>query len=86
MFGLAGVLGSTTNTMSQGGSIRGFLNDGTTDYKSHHHVEGLAFGHCDYSYRNLGRPSQIQIRHDASGLEVRVDDEHCIMTDKVSNK
>lgn len=43
----------------RGGSIRGFLNDGTQNFKSHASVEALAFGHCDYSYRNLGRTSKL---------------------------
>ena len=45
-----------------GGMIRGFLNDGTTDFSTHHSVDSLAFGHCTYPYRNLGRPSQLKLR------------------------
>ncbi|EDN09353.1 predicted protein [Histoplasma mississippiense (nom. inval.)] len=55
----------------RGGSVRGFLNDGTTDYNSAN-VDGLAFGHCDYSYRNLGRLSHIQIKQTTSTFEVFV--------------
>ncbi|RMZ36976.1 hypothetical protein AFCA_008152 [Aspergillus flavus] len=68
----------------RGGSIRGFLNDGTTDYKSHRSVDSLAFGHCDYSYRNLGRASVVRIKHTNANLEVTVDDKLCFATDKVS--
>ncbi|KAF7596740.1 hypothetical protein BBP40_000168 [Aspergillus hancockii] len=68
----------------RGGSIRGFLNDGTTDYKSHRSVDSLAFGHCDYSYRNLGRASVVRIKHTNAILEVTVDDKPCFSTDKVS--
>jgi len=64
--------------------IRGFLNDGTIDYKSHQNVDSLAFGHCDYVYRNLGRPSQLNVRSTNSGLEVKIDGETCFATDKVS--
>ncbi|KAK5956737.1 hypothetical protein OHC33_002224 [Knufia fluminis] len=64
--------------------IRGFLNDGNTDYKSHHTVESLAFGHCDYSYRNLGRPSKLQVKYGASGLSVTIDGNQCFSTPKVS--
>ncbi|KAL4931935.1 putative lectin family integral membrane protein [Aspergillus undulatus] len=67
----------------RGGSIRGFLNDGTTDYKSHRSVDSLAFGHCDYSYRNLGRPSVIRVRHTNAVFEVTVDEKPCFSTDKV---
>ncbi|KAF5866447.1 hypothetical protein ETB97_011999 [Aspergillus alliaceus] len=64
------------------GSIRGFLNDGTTDYKSHKSVDSLAFGHCDYSYRNLGRASVVRLKHTNSMLEVTVDDQLCFATNK----
>ncbi|KAL4807563.1 concanavalin A-like lectin/glucanase domain-containing protein [Aspergillus unguis] len=67
----------------RGGSIRGFLNDGSTDYKSHRSVDSLAFGHCDYSYRNLGRPSVVRIRHTNAIFEVTVDEKPCFSTDKV---
>ncbi|KAJ5256992.1 hypothetical protein N7478_013096 [Penicillium angulare] len=67
----------------RGGSIRGFLNDGTTDYKTHRSVDSLAFGHCDYSYRNLGRPSVLKIKHTNAFFEVTVDDKVCFSTEKV---
>lgn len=63
--------------------MRGFLNDGTTDYKSHRSVDSLAFGHCDYPYRNLGRPSTVRLKHTKSIFEVTVDDKLCFSTDKV---
>ncbi|CAG8930573.1 unnamed protein product [Penicillium salamii] len=68
----------------RGGSVRGFLNDGTTDYKSHNSPDALAFGHCDYSYRNLGRPSVFKIKHTNSILEVTVDNQPCFSTNKVA--
>lgn len=68
----------------RGGSIRGFLNDGTTDYKSHRSVDSLAFGHCDYAFRNLGRPSVLKLKHTNSLLEVTVDDKVCFSTNKVA--
>ncbi|KAJ5348801.1 hypothetical protein MYU51_007041 [Penicillium brevicompactum] len=68
----------------RGGSVRGFLNDGTTDYKSHNSPDTLAFGHCDYSYRNLGRPSVFKIKHTNSILEVTIDDQPCFSTNKVA--
>lgn len=64
--------------------VRGFLNDGNTDYKSHHTVESLAFGHCDYSYRNLGRPSKLQVKYGSNGLSVTIDGSQCFATPKVS--
>jgi len=67
----------------RGGSVRGFLNDGSTDYKSHRSVDNLAFGHCDYAYRNLGRPSVLKLKHTNSLLEVTVDDKVCFSTNKV---
>jgi len=68
----------------QGGGIRGFLNDGNTEYKNHHNVDSLAFGHCDYPYRNLGRPSRIQIKQQRDSFEVAVDGRSCFKSDKVS--
>ncbi|KAJ5782491.1 hypothetical protein N7457_004265 [Penicillium paradoxum] len=67
----------------RGGSVRGFLNDGTTDYKSHNSPDSLAFGHCDYSYRNLGRPSIVKLKHTSSIFEVTIDDKLCFSTNKV---
>ncbi|MCJ1362540.1 hypothetical protein MMC16_001644 [Acarospora aff. strigata] len=67
----------------RGGGIRGFLNDGNTEYKNHHSVDSLAFGHCDYSYRNLGRPSRIQIKQQRDFFEVAVDGRSCFKSDKI---
>ncbi|KAJ5405060.1 hypothetical protein N7465_006344 [Penicillium sp. CMV-2018d] len=68
----------------RGGSVRGFLNDGTIDYKSHNSPDTLAFGHCDYSYRNLGRPSIVKLKHTSSIFEVTIDDKLCFSTNKVA--
>ncbi|TVY20334.1 VIP36-like protein [Lachnellula arida] len=67
----------------QGGSIRGFLNDGSTEYKSHHSVDSLAFGHCEYSYRNLGRPSRIAVRQSPDSFSVDVDGRRCFDSPKI---
>lgn len=65
------------------GFIRGFLNDGSTDYKSHHSVDSLAFGHCEYSYRNLGRPSRIAVRQSQDNFRVDVDGHLCFESSKI---
>ncbi|KAI0142850.1 concanavalin A-like lectin/glucanase [Xylariaceae sp. FL1272] len=67
-----------------GGMIRGFLNDGTTDYKSQASVDSLAFGHCNYNYRNLGRPSQIKLKQTAQTFRVEIDTRLCFETDQIS--
>jgi mannose-binding lectin 1 len=78
--GLALVINSQGGTP---GMVRGFLNDGTTDYASRGGaVDELAFGHCQYAYRNLGRPSQIKLRQNAQGFRVEVDGRLCFETDK----
>lgn len=59
------------------------MNDGTLDYKNYHSVDSLAFGHCDYSYRNLGRPSKLRIKHEAGVFEVTIDNKLCFTSDKV---
>ena len=78
--GLALVIDTASGTQK----IRGFLNDGTTDYRSHPNVDSLAFGHCDYNYRNLGRASSLLLRATASSLEVLIDDKPCFSTPKVA--
>ncbi|KAI9809411.1 MAG: hypothetical protein M1826_003909 [Phylliscum demangeonii] len=67
----------------QGGSIRGFLNDGQTEYKDIHNVDSLVFGHCRYAYRNLGRLTKLQVKHTATALEVTVDEKACFRSDKI---
>ncbi|KAL7789800.1 concanavalin A-like lectin/glucanase domain-containing protein [Trichoderma ceciliae] len=68
----------------QGGMLRGFLNDGSIDYSQHHNVDKLAFGHCQYRYRNLGRPSQVKMRQTADSFRVQIDGKTCFETDRVS--
>lgn len=67
-----------------GGMVRGFLNDGSVGYNTHHSVDSLAFGHCTYSYRNLGRPTQIKMRQTAEVFKVEIDGQACFQTDKFS--
>ncbi|RDA90435.1 hypothetical protein CP533_5240 [Ophiocordyceps camponoti-saundersi (nom. inval.)] len=67
-----------------GGMVRGFLNDGTVDYAQQHDIDRLAFGHCQYSYRNLGRPSRIGLIQTAHAMRVEVDGRLCFETDKAS--
>lgn len=66
-----------------GGMLRGFLNDGSTDYRSQHNVDQLSFGHCSLNYRNLGRPSQVKLRHTDTSFRVEVDGNTCFESDKV---
>lgn len=66
-----------------GGAVRGFLNDGNVNHKNHHNVDGLAFGHCDFSYRNLGRMSKLNMRQGGDGLEVTVDGRTCFRSNMV---
>ncbi|KAI9675344.1 MAG: hypothetical protein M1817_001248 [Caeruleum heppii] len=67
----------------RGGTIRAFLNDGTTDFKSHHSIDSLSFGHCDYPYRNLGRLTRLQLKQTDKLFQVNVDDKLCFQTEKV---
>lgn len=69
---------------SRGGSIRGFLNDGSANFKDHHNVDSLAFGHCDYAYRNLGRPSKLRIENGPHGLRVDIDGTSCFHSEKIN--
>jgi lectin, mannose-binding 1 len=67
----------------QAGTIRGFLNDGSTDYKSHHSVDSLAFGHCAYSYRNLGRLSRLNIHQNDQNFQVTIDGNLCFESTRI---
>ncbi|KAI9864067.1 MAG: hypothetical protein M1813_003384 [Trichoglossum hirsutum] len=66
----------------KGGSIRAFLNDGTIDYKTAN-VDSLAFGHCNYQYRNLGRPTKIKLAQASDHLRLEVDDWTCFTSKSV---
>ncbi|KAK4661537.1 uncharacterized protein QC763_705360 [Podospora pseudopauciseta] len=66
-----------------GGMLRGFLNDGTTDYRSQHNVDSLAFGQCSFGYRNLGRPTQIKIRQTDQKFSIEVAGRPCLESDKI---
>ena len=66
------------------GVIRGFLNDGTKDHRNDPNIDALAFGHCDYAYRNLGRPSKLTLKYSpTAGLQVLIDDRPCFNSDKI---
>lgn len=66
-----------------GGSVRGFLSDGSIDIRTHPDPDTLAFGKCDYAYRNRGEITPIKIHHTARFLEVIVDGASCFKTDKI---
>lgn len=68
--------------VQQGGTVRGFLNDGTVDFAGRD-ISTLTFGHCDYAYRNLGRPTVFQLRQDNKGLELLIDGQRCFRADDV---
>lgn len=63
--------------------MRGFLNDGTIDIKAHPDADTLAFGMCNFAYRNLGKFSVISLHHANGVLEVKVDGNPCFSTDKI---
>lgn len=67
-----------------GGKVRGFLNDGTKNFRSISNPESLAFGQCDYKYRNLGVPSVLKIMsQEGGGLVVQIDGKNCFHTESV---
>ncbi|KAL5118693.1 hypothetical protein ACEQ8H_003370 [Pleosporales sp. CAS-2024a] len=67
-----------------GGSVRGFMNDGTIDIKSHPDPDTLAFGKCDHAYRNRGAFTSLKLHHADGFLEVIIDDKTCFKTDKIN--
>ena len=70
-------------TGGHGGTISAYLNDGTKSYKDHHNVEELAFGKCNFAYRNLGRWLHLEIRKSQSKFELDIDHIKCIHTSAV---
>ncbi|KAI5457835.1 concanavalin A-like lectin/glucanase domain-containing protein [Mariannaea sp. PMI_226] len=79
-----GLVLTIDKTGGSSGIIRGYLNDGTTDFSSKQRVEELAFGHCPYSYRNLGRPSQVKVKQTSSSFRVEIDGQLCFESNKIS--
>lgn len=78
-----GVAIVATQYGTHGGTLRAYLNDGTLDFKSHHWVDQLSFGSCDFNYRNLGKFSKIKISQTFWNFAVEVDGKECIRTHKV---
>ncbi|EGX96931.1 lectin family integral membrane protein, putative [Cordyceps militaris CM01] len=67
-----------------GGMLRGFLNDGTKDFARQTNLDSLAFGHCQISYRNHGRPSQIKVHHSGGNFKVEFDGRKCFESSKIA--
>lgn len=67
----------------RGGSVRGFLNDGSQSFNTLTNLDSLAFGHCDYKFYNLGRPSKLRVSNH-NGLSVYVDDQLCFSSDQIT--
>ncbi|KAL5351252.1 hypothetical protein ACLOAV_003104 [Pseudogymnoascus australis] len=78
--GLAIVIDQYGNS---GGMIRAFLNDGSKHYGQHLSVDGLAFGHAPYPYRNLGRPSTVKVIQDWHNFRVEIDGSLAFQTSAV---
>lgn len=78
--GLAIVVDSSAGGV---GKVRGFLNAGTTSFSNHHNLDSLAFAHCDFVYRNLGKPSLLTVSYTHQELEVQVDHHTCFKTSHV---
>lgn len=78
------VLVLDTSGSSSSGALRGYLNDGTKEYRALTGIDGLAFGHCDYAYRNLGRLSQIKIRQTDRTFQVDIDGSPCFGSEQVA--
>lgn len=46
-------------------------------------MDSLAFGHCEYSYRNLGRPSRITFSQINSGFYIFIDGKNCLASSNI---
>ncbi|RPA94152.1 concanavalin A-like lectin/glucanase [Choiromyces venosus 120613-1] len=65
------------------GTIRAYLNDGSTDYSIHHNVPSLSFGHCEIHYRNRGSLTGLRITHSPRSFRVEADGSLCFETTRV---
>ncbi|CAK7269358.1 hypothetical protein SEPCBS57363_003563 [Sporothrix epigloea] len=77
------VLVLDANGARSGGSLRGYLNDGSMEYKALTGIDSLAFAHCDFSFRNLGRPAQVKIKQTDRVFSVMLDGQPCFSTEDV---
>lgn len=67
----------------RGGTIRGFLDDGSKSYKGTTTVDTLSFGQCDYPYRNQGRFSVLTLKQTPNDFEVLIDQRPCFKSSKI---
>ncbi|CUS10279.1 unnamed protein product [Tuber aestivum] len=65
------------------GTIRAYLNDGSTDYSIHHDVPSLSFGHCEINYRNRGTFTTLRVTHSPKSFKVEADGSLCFETSRV---
>ncbi|KAI9780037.1 MAG: hypothetical protein M1839_007019 [Geoglossum umbratile] len=71
------------NYGGKGGSIRAFLNDGSTDYKTVQNIDSLTFGHCNFHYRNLGRTIELKLIQTYSFFKVEIDGWECFSSNTI---
>lgn len=67
-----------------GGSIRGFLNDGSLNFRTHHNIDEMAFGNCNFAYRNRGEMSKLTLEQKPDGFEVLIDGNSCFRSSVIS--
>ncbi|PWW73172.1 concanavalin A-like lectin/glucanase [Tuber magnatum] len=65
------------------GTVRAYLNDGTTDYSIHHNVPLLSFGHCEIHYRNRGTLTSLRLIYSPKNFRVEADGSLCFETTSV---
>jgi mannose-binding lectin 1 len=78
-----GLVISVDSDNGRGGIVRGYVNDGTKDFRHNHHLETLAFGHCNFLYRNTHKIALISIKQTKDYLEVLTDGRTCFRSDVV---
>lgn len=66
------------------GTIRGYLNDGSLNYKSESKPEDKAFAMCHLGYRNQGYKTQVKISYQQGFFRIKVNDQLCFQTDHIS--
>ncbi|KAF1816142.1 concanavalin A-like lectin/glucanase [Eremomyces bilateralis CBS 781.70] len=66
-----------------GGTVRGFLNDGTKSFRDQQNVDSLAFGMCTFPYRNQGAFLGLKVVQTRDVFEVEIHGKSCFKSTHV---
>lgn len=82
--GLAVIIDSIgEGVVSDIGTIRGYLNDGSFEYLSEPKPVTKAFASCQLAYRNTGYNTQVKVSYMPGFLRIKVNGQLCFQTDHI---